>query len=152
MLDGRVYQITGDGVVREVTEPAASPFACVTFYTPASHDDLTAPLEYDALLDWLLTLLPSPNLFYALRIEGRFADVRVRSVPRQERSPTRSSPRSSRRGRSGAPRITIRTTSTGRRPGYRRAAVHVVRLPMRCATRHAFRVCVRALSARLESR
>ncbi len=84
VLDGRVYQIAGDGVVREVTEPAASPFACVTFYTPASHDDLAGPLEYDAFLDWLLTLLPSPNLFYALRIEGRFADVHVRSVPRQE--------------------------------------------------------------------
>ena len=84
MLDGRVYQIAGSGVVREVTEPGATPFACVTTWTPASHDELAEELTYDAFLDWLLTLLPSPNLIYALRVEGTFGDVKVRSVPRQE--------------------------------------------------------------------
>jgi len=84
MLDGRVYQIAGDGQVREVDEDATTPFACVTFYAPISHDDLDEELSYDAFQDWLLQLLPSPNLFYALRIEGSFAAVRVRSVPRQE--------------------------------------------------------------------
>jgi acetolactate decarboxylase len=84
LLDGRFYQIAGSGVVREVTEPGATPFACVTTWTPASHDELPGELTFDAFLDWLLTLLPSPNLIYALRIEGTFADVKVRSVPRQE--------------------------------------------------------------------
>ena len=85
MLDGRVYQITGDGRVHEVKEEdAATPFACVTFYAPASHDDLDEELDYADFLDWILRLLPSPNLFYALRLEGSFAHVRVRSVPRQE--------------------------------------------------------------------
>lgn len=31
-----------------------------------------------------MALLPSPNIFYALRIEGVFSHVKVRSVPRQE--------------------------------------------------------------------
>ena len=84
MLDGRVYQITGDGRVHEVDEQAATPFACVTFYAPASHDDLDEELSYADFQDWILQLLPSPNIFYALRLEGSFADVRVRSVPRQE--------------------------------------------------------------------
>ena len=84
MLDGRVYQIAGSGLVREVTEPGATPFACVTTWTPASHDELSEELTYDGFLDWLLTLLPSPNLIYALRIEGTFADIKVRSVPKQE--------------------------------------------------------------------
>lgn len=97
MLDGHVYQIAGDGRAREVAEPAATPFACVTFYSPISHDDLspewsaqpdTGPaaggLPYDDFQDWLVSLLPSPNLFYALRIDGSFARVRVRSVPKQE--------------------------------------------------------------------
>jgi acetolactate decarboxylase len=84
MLDGRVYQITGDGRVHEVDEQAATPFACVTFYTPASHDDLDEELSYVDFQDWILQLLPSPNIFYALRLEGSFAAVRVRSVPRQE--------------------------------------------------------------------
>jgi acetolactate decarboxylase len=118
MLDGQVYQITGDGRVHEVTEPVSTPFACVTFYSPISHDELdatdersrsaldrasprvdadrersaldrdqppgTAGLPYADFQRWLLDLLPSPNLFYALRIDGSFAHVRVRSVPRQE--------------------------------------------------------------------
>jgi len=84
VLDGHVYQITGDGQVHEVGEEATTPFACVTFYAPASHDDLDEELGYAAFQDWLLSLLPSPNLFYALRLEGTFAHVKVRSVPRQE--------------------------------------------------------------------
>lgn len=84
MLDGRVFQVLASGLVREVTEPAATPFAAVTHWTPASHDDLADPVGYDGFLDWLLTLLPSPNLVYALRVEGAWADVRVRSVPKQE--------------------------------------------------------------------
>jgi acetolactate decarboxylase len=84
VLDGRVYQVAGTGVVREVTEPVSSPFACVTFWTPAAHDDFAGPCTYDEFLDWLLTLLPSPNLFYALRVEGSFAEVHTRSVPAQQ--------------------------------------------------------------------
>ena len=84
VLDGRVYQITGDGQVHEVGEAAATPFACVTFFAPISCDDLDEELSYAAFQDWILRLLPSPNIFYALRLEGSFAVVRVRSVPRQE--------------------------------------------------------------------
>jgi acetolactate decarboxylase len=84
MLDGRVYQIAGDGRVHEVLEQAATPFACVTFYAPVSHDDLDEELPYTAFQEWILSLLPSPNIFYALRLEGSFAAVKVRSVPRQE--------------------------------------------------------------------
>lgn len=84
ILDGRVYQIAGDGVVREITEPVSTPFACVTFWEPAAHDDLAGPLAYAAFLDWLVALLPSPNIFYALRVEGEFDEVHTRSVPRQD--------------------------------------------------------------------
>ncbi len=84
LLDGRVYQVTGDGEVHEVGDEAATPFACVTFYDPVSHDDLDSELDWGAFQEWILGLLPSPNIFYALRIEGTFSRVRVRSVPRQE--------------------------------------------------------------------
>ncbi len=84
MLDGRVFQVLASGLVREVTEPAATPFAAVTRWAPVSYDDLPDATDYDGFLDWLLTLLPSPNLVYALRVEGAWADVRVRSVPRQD--------------------------------------------------------------------
>jgi acetolactate decarboxylase len=85
LLDGVVYQITADGRVTVIEdEQTLTPFACVTCYRPISHDELNRELVYDAFLDWLVRLLPSPNLFYALRIEGKFASIKVRSVPKQE--------------------------------------------------------------------
>lgn len=84
MLDGAIYQITGDGRVHRVEEPAMTPFSCVTFYRPVSCDQLDAALSYDDFLAWIQRLLPSPNLCYALRIEGLFTSVTARSVPKQE--------------------------------------------------------------------
>jgi acetolactate decarboxylase len=84
MLDGQIYQITGEGQVNLVGENALTPFVCVTFYRPLSQDILEEEMPYPAFQEWLQRLLPSPNIFYALRIEGRFADLKVRSVPKQE--------------------------------------------------------------------
>src|SRR2546425_7924324 len=68
MLEGQIYQITSDGHVSVVDEQALTPFACVTFYTPLSHDVLEREMTYDAFLEWMQKLLPSPNLCYAMRI------------------------------------------------------------------------------------
>ena len=74
MLDGRIYQIASDGRVSVIDEKALTPFACVTFYQPQSYDAIDYELPYEAFQDWLDSLMPSPNLFYALRIDGLFAD------------------------------------------------------------------------------
>lgn len=84
MLDGAVYQIPADGRVERVSDDALTPFAAVTFYEPLSHDASSEPMLYPAFLDWLGRLLPSPNLFYALRIQGTFSRMKTRSVPKQE--------------------------------------------------------------------
>ena len=87
LLDGTVYQVAGDGQVVVVEdEKTLTPFACVTRYCPISHDELDRELAYDDFLDWLVRLLPSPNLFYALRIEGEFAVSAMLAV--FQRSPT----------------------------------------------------------------
>ncbi len=84
ILDGLVYRISGDGRVEKVSAEEKTPFACVTRYTPLSHDGLDEEMAYDGFLEWLQRLLPSPNLCYAIRVEGLFSRVRVRSVPRQD--------------------------------------------------------------------
>ncbi len=84
MLDGNVYQIRMDGSVTLESDDALTPFACVTFYRPLSHDQSADPMTYPAFLKWLTNLLPSPNMFYALRIEGTFSYLKLRSVPKQE--------------------------------------------------------------------
>ena len=84
MLDGRIWQVTSDGRVREVGDDALTPFACVTFYRPEQHVALDDELGYDEFLRRLRDPLPSANIFYAFRIEGEFAHMKVRSVPKSE--------------------------------------------------------------------
>ncbi len=84
MLDGHIYQMTADGRVAEVGDDALTPFACVTFFRPERHLELGGELSHDDFLWRLQASLPSPNLFYAFRIEGAFAHMRVRSVPKSE--------------------------------------------------------------------
>ena len=84
MLDGEIYQITGAGQVHRVADQERTPFACVTFYRPLSQDRLEIDLPYADFQTWIERLLPSLNIFYALRIEGRFSYLKVRSVPKQE--------------------------------------------------------------------
>ena len=83
MLDGQVYQAASDGSVKLVDDSVQTPFACVTFFQPMSYEDVDHELSYEALQQWLTSLMPSPNLFYAFRIQGLFSLVRTRSVPKQ---------------------------------------------------------------------
>ena len=84
-LDGAFYQIKTDGKAYEVSGTAVAPFAMVTFFDT----DLTAQpgqgLDYEGLQDYLDGVLPSPNVFYAIKIEGRFEHVKARSVPAQDK-------------------------------------------------------------------
>lgn len=84
MLDGRIYQMKADGTVEEVGEDALTPFACVTTYVARPQRELTEEMSYAAFLEWLQGPLPSPNIFYAFRIEGDFAYMKVRSVPKSQ--------------------------------------------------------------------
>jgi acetolactate decarboxylase len=93
VLDGVVYQILSDGTVAAVGDGVLTPFACVTFYRPETFDEIGeatpipgqpgSPLSYEAFNALLDRLIPSPNMFYAIRIDGRFSHVRTRAIPRQ---------------------------------------------------------------------
>lgn len=85
LMDGVFYQVTADGHVSVVDDSDhETPFACVTFYRNPMLDKSDREMDYKGFLDWLMNLLPSENMFYALRIDGFFRHVKVRSVPKQE--------------------------------------------------------------------
>ena len=84
MLDGNVYQITAEGKVVAISDDVLTPFACVTFYKPLSHDEITSEMNYEDFIAFINRLLPSPNIFYAIRIDGWFSHVKTRSIPKQE--------------------------------------------------------------------
>ena len=83
LLDGSIYQITAEGRVNRIDDPAATPYAMVTFFHPKLFAELDSEMQYGRFLHWLDGLLPSPNIFYAIRIEGDFTSVKARSVPKQ---------------------------------------------------------------------
>ncbi len=84
ILDGRVFQVDIDGQVREVPDSACTPFAAVTRWAPISVEEITGEMSWPEFSAVLQAMMPSPNLFYAIRIEGEFARIDARSVPRQD--------------------------------------------------------------------
>jgi acetolactate decarboxylase len=84
VLDGLVYQLRDDGRAHAVPPDTRTPFACVCRFRIETEEEIAEPLDHRALFELLDSLLPSRNMLYALRIEGHFDHVRVRSVPRQD--------------------------------------------------------------------
>lgn len=84
VLDGTVYQLKSDGNAYPVPTETQTPYACVNFFTPDSHEEIDRELDFPGLTHLLERMIPSPNMIYALRIEGRFGYIKTRSVPRQD--------------------------------------------------------------------
>jgi acetolactate decarboxylase len=83
LLDGVVYRLRPDGDAAIIGDEVQTPFACVTFFSGDAEERFEAPIAAADFEHRLLDLLPSKNLVYALRIYGRFAHVKARSVPKQ---------------------------------------------------------------------
>lgn len=90
VLDSKPYQLKADGTVCDVPLDAGTPFICITKFRPEQAIKLelgaAGPLAYDALLAALTAALPSPNLFYAIKVVGEYRTAKARSV---KRVPTR---------------------------------------------------------------
>ena len=84
-LDGAFYQIKADGRVYPVAGAMKTPFAEVTFFKADRTHMIEMPMNFQQLLDYVDRLLPSPNLPYAIRIDGVFPSVKTRSIPRQQK-------------------------------------------------------------------
>jgi len=83
LLDGKVFQALADGTVKEPDLKRSTPFAAVTFFQEDGRmaDLSVATLQHlDELLD---ERLPRRNSPYAVRIDGMFDQLTLRSVPAQ---------------------------------------------------------------------
>ena len=83
VLDGKVYQARGDGVVVQATADRSTPFAIVTPF--AADGEFPCPqvgrlVDLEAHLD---DALRRKNHFVAIRVDARFGSITLRSVPRQ---------------------------------------------------------------------
>jgi acetolactate decarboxylase len=82
VVDGRFYQVKADGSVHEVEDDVLSPFAAITTFSP----DIAVTLDHCPDLAHLTaafdSLRSSENLFFAIRVDGRFDFIHTRAMRR----------------------------------------------------------------------
>jgi len=86
VLEGVAYQQIADGSSHLVEPAAKTPFMTLTRWKPdrCIAVDLGCQHSWQELMEELEAHFPSPNLFYAVRIDGRFDSMRLRAVRKQE--------------------------------------------------------------------
>lgn len=84
-LDGRFYRADVEGAIHPVAADEMTPFAVVTRFEPTVEARLDGELSHEQLLARLDELVPEAggSSSCAVRLDGRFALVRARSVPAQ---------------------------------------------------------------------
>jgi acetolactate decarboxylase len=84
-LYGNFYQIKVDGKAYPAAGDMKTPFAVVTFFDSDRTVKLTPGDDFERLKLTVDDAMPTKNIFYAVKVEGTFKYIKVRSVPKQER-------------------------------------------------------------------
>lgn len=85
VLGGAVYQVRADGKVYRPDLSVKTPFATVCRFQAAGSVRIEPGTDYEGVCKLIDGRFAGANLFRAVRIRGRFASVRTRSVPAQHK-------------------------------------------------------------------
>lgn len=85
ILDGRAYQARTDGTVQLMPAETTTPFATVVRFDANQAVPLNTRLTVKTLQSKIEELAPNKNLFVAIRLDGTFPAMKVRSVPKQQK-------------------------------------------------------------------
>jgi acetolactate decarboxylase len=83
VVDGECFQVTADGAVHRPPASTRTPFAVVCRFAPAAEEAVTGPVGLAGLTARMDALAPTAEPVVAVRVDGRFTDLHLRSVPRQ---------------------------------------------------------------------
>jgi acetolactate decarboxylase len=83
VVDGEAFVVDGDGAVHPVPPQRTTPFAVVCRFTPLVEQVLDGPMSLDGLHGRIDSIVPDGLAVVAVRVEGSFVDLRLRSVARQ---------------------------------------------------------------------
>ncbi len=83
VLDGKVYQVKDTGAVVPPANSVTTPFAMVTDFDADISQDLGAIPNVAALQTALEKLMVRKDAFYAIRVDGTFKTLQVRTVSKQ---------------------------------------------------------------------
>ncbi|MCC7300167.1 MAG: acetolactate decarboxylase [Verrucomicrobia bacterium] len=84
VLEDQVYQARADGTVQRMPANATTPFASVVTFRPDRTPGLTSVLTKKTFENAVDEYAPNQNLFIAVRFDGYFTSMKVRSVPKQD--------------------------------------------------------------------
>ncbi|NDV28400.1 acetolactate decarboxylase [Desulfovibrio sp. JC010] len=82
-IDGEVYKITAKGKAEKMEDKARTPFAAAAFLKTDKIIKLDSAKSLKELNNKISSALDSENLFYVIRIDGKFQTMKTRSVPAQ---------------------------------------------------------------------
>lgn len=85
VLDGRFLRADFEGLVGEVDPATGTPFAVVVEFDPDFEATIDEPIGMDGLSRVLDPALDEGGVASAIRVDGRFEKVLLRSVPAQEK-------------------------------------------------------------------
>ena len=85
ILNNKLYQVKADGKVYTPDINTKTPFATICEFSTDKTIPLSKAMDYTALKKLIDKILPNQNMFYAIKIVGKFAQVKTRSVPAQKK-------------------------------------------------------------------
>ncbi|TIH13765.1 acetolactate decarboxylase [Marinifilum sp. JC120] len=84
-LDGEVYKVNARGKVLKTNDNELTPFAAAAVFKTDKIIKLDSVKSLDELNSKISKALGSENIFYVIRIDGKFHKMRTRSVPAQKK-------------------------------------------------------------------
>jgi acetolactate decarboxylase len=84
IVDGQCFHVRSDGSVRACDDEVLSPFAVITRLAPEAAVTLAQCPDRSHLTSRCDALRPSDNFFFALRVDGYFADAHTRAMCRTD--------------------------------------------------------------------
>ncbi|PKL59823.1 MAG: hypothetical protein CVV33_05880, partial [Methanomicrobiales archaeon HGW-Methanomicrobiales-4] len=83
-MNGTIYQITSDGVVHTPRGDTGIAFMNTVRFNPVWSIPISGPANLSRLEETLKKTFPSDNQIYALRVDGIFSEMKIRSLPVQD--------------------------------------------------------------------
>jgi len=84
ILNDTLFQVVSSGEVNMPSGNILTPFAVITEFKSDKQISL-GELSFDSLKNSFSQYFPTPNMFYAIKMQGEFRRVRTRSVPEQSK-------------------------------------------------------------------
>jgi acetolactate decarboxylase len=85
ILDNVVYRVSQDGKIVQPDDETLVPYSIITYYNQNDTMLMNGKIDYQSLKEFVNRRVPSPNLFYAFRIYGKFDYIKCGGANIQEK-------------------------------------------------------------------